>query len=82
MKIMLQDREVTALKIYDGEAEIQQMQVITQSDLDNMAAQHRRAITTYGRDSEQAKRAFRLYKRMAYRKELLDCERSQMVKGE
>lgn len=73
--------KVPKWKPYEGELEIQQMQVI-QSDLDDMAEQHTRAMKAYGTRSEQAKRAFRLYKRMAYRKELLDCERSQMVEGE
>ena len=31
---------------------------------------------------EQAKRAFRLYKRIGWRKKMLDWERSQMVEGE
>lgn len=72
--MMLQGRKVNSPEIFDGEAKIQQMSIITQADLDAMRQEHRRALREYGRNSRQAKRAFRLYKRMAYRKQMLDEE--------
>ena len=61
----------------EGEWEITQMQAVTIEDVLEKREEHRRAADKYGLDSEQARNANKLYKRMIRRKEDLDWQKRE-----
>ena len=63
--------------IYPEEEEIAQMSEITDENIDAMDRKWQDALERFGQDSPEAKKAFRLAKRMRYRRMYFDKVRGQ-----
>lgn len=61
---------------YLEEQEIKKMESVTDDDLEQMAQHYHATRRKFGRQAPEVKKAFRLYKRLAHRKEMLERQQN------